>query len=348
MRNLRIDGDRNPDIVRFRGIDVHQVRFNGIPVWVGVRFGANLPSTTFAAMPTTSNLLNPTQVQLNNMAVNQTARFTYNGTAVIGSGSIVSRTIPANRRLRFQLWGGGGAVSSGVGAVTGGYSSGELQFPNSVTPIFFSVGEQGYHHRPGSIPAGLVAGNPQASFLTPRTFGGGGGTWVHTGATIISGQGAGATDIRVLSNDIYHRIIVAGGAGGAGSATVTLPLAGSHIRGGGTNGGNGSSTAAGATQNGTNAWLNNQPGGFGLGGGVMTSQNGARSSGGGGWFGGRMNTGTASGEGGSGYVLLANTAKPEGYFADWPNWVLENAGSINPTGSHTTWGNGLILLTRLA
>jgi len=330
MRNFNINGATIQD-VRFSGVNVNEVRFNGTQVW-GRIIEPN-PGTS-PPPPTTSNLLNPTQVQLNAMTVGQTARFAYNGTNVVGTGSAVQRTIPANWRLRMQCWGGGSPNRNGT-FISGGYAQGERLFPATVTTIFFTVGERGYNHIPNLIPAGLFAGNPQTSFLTPRAFGGGGRTWVHSSQGMACGQGAGATDIRVLVNGLNNRILVGGGSGST-SETAQITFFGGGATGGGPRPG---------TQIGTPSTTDAEPGGFGLGGGYNVAQGGRRNSGGGGWFGGGNGNNDNAASGGSGYALTSTSHRPAGYFTQWSQWVLTNAWT-SPGGLSNS--NGVIMITRLA
>ena len=123
----------------------------------------------------------------------------------------------------------------------------------------------------------------------------------------------GASDIRVNTDSLYARLIVAGGAGGISDNNCR----GGH--GGGNTGGTGvgnrdlQNGGAGGTQTESPAMDPSEyMGGFGYGAPALWPSHGP---GGGGWYGGNTDTNwaTIGGGGGSGYVLTADSYKPSGY-----------------------------------
>lgn len=198
-------------------------------------------------------------------------------------------------------------------AGTGGYSKGTLTLSSSTTA---------YLHCGG---IGQNGGHSVFRETTTRVY--------------LSGSGGG-TDIRLLADSLYNRVIVAGGGGEMGDATgyMTTVLRGgggggsSGTGGTGRYGGPGTQTSGGATGPGWNLdnhWYNN--GGFGTGGFWHSNWGMVGHPGGGGWYGGGsggLQTVSSSegqypvtttyhypGGGGSGFVLTSSTAgyTPSGY-----------------------------------
>jgi hypothetical protein len=199
----------------------------------------------------------------------------------------------------FEVWGASGGVrGSNIPRGLGGYARGIITLRGR-TKVYVRVGSQGSDSTGGS-----------------GTFGcNGGGYASHTHGR----AGGGATDIRLINDSPYSRVIVAGGGGGGSDEGND---AGGH--GGGLNGGDGgvgivrSNSYAGkggsqltettACADGT---LNKCPKGtFGYGGNTTGNYAGA---GGGGWFGGSASNYECGGGGGSGYVLTSSSAKVGGY-----------------------------------
>ena len=81
---------------------------------------------------------------------------------------------------------------------SGGYVSGIIVFPYSVI-VYIYVGGEGKYSRKEE----------------PGGFNGGGSSYLNPAASQGIGSGGGATDFRVISDSLYHRIMVAGGGGGA-------------------------------------------------------------------------------------------------------------------------------------
>lgn len=167
---------------------------------------------------------------------------------------------PGCTYVTVELWGGSGGDGSypGSGGL-GGYSKAVLpSIPGDVWQI--NVGGQG---------------NPTGASTSALAYNGGGCTGGGSG----TGQGGGATDIRVYPYSLYNRTLVAGGGGGS-----TNQL---NVYGGGGGGAIQISVGTGGL-GGTNSPPDSvlaTAGTFGKGGnGGFTSARGA--GGGGGWYGG--------------------------------------------------------------
>lgn len=233
-------------------------------------------------------------------------------------------------RYKLETWGAqGGYRSSESYGGKGGYSSGELSI-DAETTIFVQVG--------GSGNTGGKSGG----------YNGGGARNKYPG-------GGGATDIRVGIDDLFARVIVAGGGGSDGSSSKT------GMYGGGESGGSSSQSYGtggyGGTQTGvsSSSWqTTTKPtslttndgayGGFGFGGNGIYRSSGYGGAGGGGWYGGSGAYPDGSGDddrgggGGSGFVWTGSNA-PSGYLLG-AEYYLTNASTIagnssfaGPTGT---------------
>jgi hypothetical protein len=151
-------------------------------------------------------------------------------------------------------------------------------------------------------------------------------------------SGGGATDIRIGTDSLLARVIVAGGAGGfgyyaggtGGGTTGTAPSSGY-----GDNPGPGTQTES--PQIPSYPTIN---GGFGYGGNAYnTDATGTTGSGGGagggGWYGGGgtypTNYNSKGGSGGSGYVLTEDSVKPVGYLLNESHYLSD---TIMSTGGN--------------
>ena len=202
------------------------------------------------------------------------------------SGNYKKFVSKCNGTYKVELWGAQGGNGSNASGGKGAYTSGTIHLNND-DELFVYVGGQGTYTA-GGYNGG---GNPSTD-----SYGGGGG---------------GATDIRLVKEQIYSRIMVAGAGGGAyyyngswynnGAAAGGLSgqngeVINSCIPGGGTQ------TSGGICDSNTN-----NAGGFGYGGSNLS---GLTSGGGSGYYGGsaRIDTpGSSSGGGGgssyiSGYI----------------------------------------------
>lgn len=228
-----------------------------------------------------------------------------------------------------ECWGarGGTGASAGAGG-NGGYAAGKIRL---------KYGEKLY------IKVGGIGGYSQNGTASGGFNGGGNGYGSASGEPGCGG--GGASDVRVLSDNLYNRIVVAGGGGGGGEDGGDN---GGH--GGGTNGTNGNGGAPAGTQSSGNS--------FGTGGSTNRGDGGG---GGGGWYGGgcksssSVGTDCNGGSGGSGYVLTSSSYKPGGYFSQNKDYylsepVLKHGGESMPsTGASGTMvgnnNNGAVKVT---
>jgi hypothetical protein len=203
---------------------------------------------------------------------------------------------------------------------------------------------------------------------------GGGYCWTSNSN---NGQGGGASDIRIGTNSLYARVIVAGGGGGGGThGPDDTWISGGY--GGGATGGTGATNldqyigGSGGTQTERGYGTLIDSADFGIGGFSNFNSGG----GGGGWYGGGFGTSVTGfwvfgdtsfatpGGGGSGWIYTASTfttwqtAKP----AEAVNWLLTsdyylnsastiagNASMPAPGGGTETGhsGNGYVRITIL-
>ena len=228
----------------------------------------------------------------------------------------------------FKCYGGDGGTRLDInGSARGGYAEGVFDNPQSCD-VYVNVGGSG-------IGTGIL--NSEYSQMNRRTtmFNGGGAPGKM--GDINCCAGGGSSDIRIGSDSLYSRIIVAGGAGGQGKYNGGA--------GGGETGdvcqnsGCGTSPGPGTqTETPQNTSYKTINGGFGYGGNGVMYNNGYGGAGGGGWFGGSGtypdNSGDddKGGNGGSGYVLTKESYKPEEYLLD-DRYYLTNTSLI--TGGNT-------------
>ena len=243
-----------------------------------------------------------------------------------------------------EVWGASGGFSEGqeyaytIGK--GGFSRGILQL-KSETKLLLNVGGSGKN------------GNPSISNLIYGGYNGGGNA---TGTLV--GSGGGASDIRIGTNSLHRRIIVAGGGGGL-EHTYSNGYAGA---GGGENGIAGYEenfeqySGGGGTQYGPGRHeLSTGSPGFGFGGSTTESSTGA---GGGGWYGGGASKADGgNGGGGSGYVFNITTKEydpdfelDQNYFLTESYTIAGNQQFLSPFGDEETGhtGNGFIAITCLS
>lgn len=267
------------------------------------------------------------------------------------SGTVKVLTLPAGK-YKLECWGaqGGTVVNGGKG----GYSVGYIELHKKTT-LYLYTGGQGKKNTSSAIK--LEGG-----------FNGGGYCYSKY-EDIYVGSGGGASDVRINTDSLYARVIVAGGGGGNGiypsDSSNTSKTGGV---GGGTSGGNGikiyaheygagagGSQTAGGSKGSNSSY--SQGGSFGQGGNSTGNSGGWNGGGGGGgWYGGGSGGALgASGGGGSGYVYTSSTASnyPSGRLLT-SEYYLTNAqtkagntsfpstSSGNETG-HS--GNGYIRIT---
>ena len=246
------------------------------------------------------------------------------------TGAAQSATLPAGKYTLTCLGAQGGYRSSSTYGGLGGKAVGTLTLTNA-TKIYAYVGGSG---NTGKTNGGFNGGGKRA------TYNGGGG----------------ATDIRIGTDSLYARVIVAGGGGSDGATSK------GGGAGGGTTGGNTTATSYGtggygAIQTGnsggtayvtTTQSASSTAGGFGFGGSGLHASGGYGGAGGGGWYGGAGTTPDGSGDddkgggGGSGYVYTSDTASnyPSGCLLN-SSYYLSNTSMSNGVQS----GNGSATIT---
>lgn len=239
-----------------------------------------------------------------------------------------SVTLPKGKYI-LECWGAQGSgnnVPNGVSGNKGyggkgGYSKGVLTL-KSERKLFIYVGGQG------------------------RKFNGGGYS-TYESSSSLENKGGGGTDIRLVggiwsgTQSLLSRIIV-GGGGGCGALYTSGTYYGGE--GGGITGGDGtkssnSTEGFGASQK--NGGSGVTEGTFGTGG-IVNGSDWHYRGGGGGWYGGGSAENGASSGGGSGYVLTADSYKPEGYTPSSDFYLSE---TVMDSGKRE--GNGLCTITRI-
>lgn len=203
------------------------------------------------------------------------------------TGDVQEWIVPETGEYTLQVWGAQGGVglnnsssTDGKEAAKGGYSIGTVTLAKN-TKLYVYVGGQG---KDGSSTGQIVEGGFNGGGSVPATG--------HSGSG--GGSGGGATDIRIGIDDLYSRVIVAGGAGGVGYPSETTAGVGGGTNGGegiGTNSSNSSSTGgtqvSGGVSSGTYGGTNGDSGTFGNGGnGGISGTKAGGGAGGAGWYGG--------------------------------------------------------------
>lgn len=270
------------------------------------------------------------------------------------TGSVQTATLDPGKYI-LECWGAqGGYRSSSSYGGAGGYSIGTLSL-SSKTTLYIYVGGSG-----NSVTSANSSG------YYPGGFNGGGYRNTYKG-------GGGATDIRIGTDSLYSRVIVAGGGGSDGSSSQSGGYAGgtSGARGSfgyGSYGYGGNQTATYSSLNaiasqGTNNNSSDCAAGFGFGGFGCYSSSGYGGAGGGGWYGGQGTYPDGSGDddggggGGSGYVYTSSTAKnyPQGcllnssYYLTDAQTIAGNQVFTSPEGTSETGhsGNGFCRITNM-
>lgn len=239
---------------------------------------------------------------------------------------------------KLECWGAQGGYSSSNSGIEvgmggkGGYSAGTITL-NQKTLIYIYTGG-----------VGSISGNGKADGGFPN----GGSSWASS-TSEGAGGGGGSSDIRIGTDSLYARVIVAGGGGGGGEDNET--------------GGYGGGETGGTSGSGTPGSQTAPSGYFGIGG--HTSYDGG--GGGGGWYGaypaggqttpatGSSGSDTSGSPGGSGYVYTSATASnyPSGcllnssYYLSAAKTIAGNTSFTSPTGSSETGhsGNGYCRIT---
>ena len=241
------------------------------------------------------------------------------------TGAVQFVTLPKGV-YKLEVWGAqGGSYSSYYGGA-GGYSVGVLTLTANTTKLFVYVG-------------GQPTTSSSSSVTIEGGFNGGGKARYHSysDTTTYCQAGGGGSDIRIGTDSLYARVIVAGGGGGSASVNAKTTK-----YGGGTSGGSPQSGyAASQTSAGTN-------GSFGVGAdGYISGYNYkyASGGGGGGWYGGgAINKQSDSTNyrgyngGGSGFVWTGSNA-PSGYLLG-PECYLTDASTIAGNASMPSTSGG--------
>lgn len=253
------------------------------------------------------------------------------------TGTVQTVTLPKGT-YKLECWGAQGGYSSSNSGIEvgmggkGGYSAGTITL-NQKTLIYIYTGG-----------VGSISGNGKADGGFPN----GGSSWASS-TSEGAGGGGGSSDIRIGTDSLYARVIVAGGGGGGGEDNET--------------GGYGGGETGGTSGSGTPGSQTAPSGYFGIGG--HTSYDGG--GGGGGWYGadpaggqttpatGSSGSDTSGSPGGSGYVYTFATASnyPSGcllnssYYLSAAKTIAGNTSFTSPTGSSETGhsGNGYCRIT---
>lgn len=253
------------------------------------------------------------------------------------TGTVQTVTLPKGT-YKLECWGAQGGYSSSNSGIEvgmggkGGYSAGTITL-NQKTLIYIYTGG-----------VGSISGNGKADGGFPN----GGSSWASS-TSEGAGGGGGSSDIRIGTDSLYARVIVAGGGGGGGEDNET--------------GGYGGGETGGTSGSGTPGSQTAPSGYFGIGG--HTSYDGG--GGGGGWYGaypaggqttpatGISGSDTSGSPGGSGYVYTSATASnyPSGcllnssYYLTDAQTIAGNTSFTSPTGSSETGhsGNGYCRIT---
>ena len=286
--------------------------------------------------------------KLNNNKMYGVGSANYNGSVMNFdyTGSVQTATLTPGR-YKLECWGaqGGNGLSNGnsnINAVggLGGYSVGTITLSKTQKVYIYSGGK------------GQTKSNTGSYSTVNGGFNGGGSNYTYGSG----GSGGGGSDIRIGTDSLYARVIVAGG--GSGTGWTIKGAAGGGILGlsNYNSSYNSTQTAGGIAYTST---YNIMPtaGTFGIGGNGSGAAEGG-SGGGGGWYGGGGAGYTGGSSGGSGYVYTSATASnyPSGCLLN-STYYLSNAQTIagnksfpSPTGSTETGhsGNGHVKITKLS
>lgn len=285
--------------------------------------------------------------KLNNNKMYGVGSANYNGSVMNFdyTGSVQTATLtPGTYKL--ECWGaqGGNGSSNGnsnINAVggLGGYSVGTITLSKTQKVYIYSGGK------------GQTKSNTGSYSTVNGGFNGGGSNYTYGSG----GSGGGGSDIRIGTDSLYARVIVAGG--GSGTGWTIKGAAGGGILGSSNYNSsyNSTQTAGGIAY--TSAY-NIMPtaGTFGIGGNGSGFSEGG-SGGGGGWYGGGGAGYTGGSSGGSGYVYTSATASnyPSGcllnstYYLSNAQTIAGNQSFLAPSGSTETGhsGNGYVRITKL-
>lgn len=286
--------------------------------------------------------------KLNNNKMYGVGSANYNGSVMNFdyTGSVQTATLtPGTYKL--ECWGaqGGNGSSNGSSNINavgglGGYSVGTITLSKTQKVYIYSGGK------------GQTKSNTNSYSTVNGGFNGGGSNYTYGSG----GSGGGGSDIRIGTDSLYARVIVAGG--GSGTGWTIKGAAGGGILGlSNYNSSYNSTQTAGGIAYTSDYNIMPTAGTFGIGGNGSGSSEGG-SGGGGGWYGGGGAGYTGGSSGGSGYVYTSATASnyPSGCLLN-STYYLSNAQTIagnksfpSPTGSTETGhsGNGHVKITKLS
>ncbi|MDR2672002.1 MAG: hypothetical protein LBC35_01640 [Coriobacteriales bacterium] len=254
-------------------------------------------------------------------------------TAAGGTTAFVVRQSGA---YKLEVWGaaggagGWGANASNVWTNTPGGAGGY-----SVGTVTLQKGDLLYLYAGGKGSTG------QNTLFVPGGYNGGGNGVARSNISdgnyyFKKGSGGGASDIRINSNSLFARVIVAGGGGGTNGVANSGESTSGGAGGGGegqsatnriattdTGGKGGTESAGGPAGTYTSSETGQQPGSFGSGGSTGQSMiKYPAGAGGGGWYGGGAGTAGSSGGGGSGWIYTASSYSGWVNTTDKANWLL--------------------------
>ena len=165
------------------------------------------------------------------------------------TGTVQTVTLPKGT-YKLECWGAQGGYSSsnsgiGVGmGGKGGYSAGTITL-NQKTLIYIYTGG-----------VGSISGNGKADGGFPN----GGSSWASS-TSEGAGGGGGSSDIRIGTDSLYARVIVAGGGGGGGGWYGAYPAGGQTTPATGSSGSDTSGSPGGSGYVYTSATASNYPSG---------------------------------------------------------------------------------------
>ncbi|MBQ9244164.1 MAG: hypothetical protein IJ165_13260 [Proteobacteria bacterium] len=251
---------------------------------------ASAKATLTAKATGTGYNVTSTPVVLNLVKIDEVQNFAY-------TGKVQTTTLPRGT-YKLEVWGANGGDYQDKGG-RGGYVAGTVDIADTTT-VYVYVGGAGTNYT-GQL------NNKHGG------FNGGGNQVTGDGYSNFIGGGGGATDMRLGTDSLYARVIVAGGGGGVSDRTSTGG-AGGGASGVSATGSEGTFGGGGTVSSGGSGY---EKGSFGLGGTGFGHGGG----GGGGWYGGGggAHCGGNAG-GGSGWIHTA---------ANYTNWKAGNATDAN-------------------
>ena len=285
------------------------------------------------------------------------------------SGGYLSRCLPTAKKLTSSTCvssdyvsifkGNSSCVTSCTASGSGGYTSGLISL-RSKTKAYIAIGGEGLY-KTGSCSK---QDKTSPDCFVEGGFNGGGKSYIHTTG---DSSGGGATDIRFETNDLFHRVLVAGAGGGSDNIEAADGFGGS--------GGGLKTQGFWVSNNLKSEYFSDQLSGFSFGYGESGSVTGSShpngssynsgaydlAGAGGGWFGGfASNNNNGGASGGSSFLLTNDAIYPEGEI------IVNNSENIEVTRGYYAFrhqskyifdnalfgegvwrGNGLVRITPL-